>query len=67
MWEILKMRYVWFFLESLIGFYETRRENYSFRTIGIPPVDEPSWYNYVFLSIHIKMEKPSMSVNIILE
>ena len=67
MWEIFKMRYVWFFLENFIGFKKIRRENHSFRTIRIPQVNEPSWYHNVFLSIHIKLKKPSMSVNIVLE
>ena len=67
MWKILKVRYVWFFLESLISFQKIRRENHNFRTMRIPPVNEPSWNHYVFLSIHIKAEKPSMFVNIVLE
>ena len=47
--------------------YKRLEKNHSFRTIGIPPVNEPSWNHNVLLSIHMKLEKPSMSINIILE
>ena len=67
MWEIFKMRYVWFFLENFIGFKEIRRENHSFKTIRILLVNKPSWNHHVFLPIHIKLEKPSISINIVLE